>query len=71
MKEFEKNITFASACHRGESEIDEYLESIDPNIRVIVVENLNNIPIKHHLEKKFSIIWKLFGKKIGCYVSRN
>jgi hypothetical protein len=63
MKDFEKNITFAIVCHRGESEIDKNLESIDPNIRVIIVENSNNISIKYDLEKKFSIIWKFFGKK--------
>ena len=52
MTEFEKNITFVIVSFRSDNVIDKCLESINPNIKIIVVENSKNISIKHHLEKK-------------------
>ena len=54
MTEFEKNITFVIVCFRSEHVIDQCLKSINPNIKVIIVENSNNILVKDRLEKKFS-----------------
>ena len=70
MKDFEKNITFAIVCHRGESEIDKNLESIDPNIRVIIVENSNNISIKYDLEKSFLLFGNFLGKNKSLCVAQ-
>ena len=53
MTEFEKNITFVIVSFRSDNVIDKCLQSINPNIKIIVVENSNNISIKNHLEKKF------------------
>jgi N-acetylglucosaminyl-diphospho-decaprenol L-rhamnosyltransferase len=66
MDEFEKNITFVIVCYRSESVIDRCLKSINPNIKVIVVENSNNIFIKNYLEKKYSNVKVLIsGDNIG------
>jgi GT2 family glycosyltransferase len=54
MTEFEKNITFVIVCFRSELVIDQCLKSINPDIKVIIVENSNNVFIKESLEKKFS-----------------
>jgi GT2 family glycosyltransferase len=66
MTEFEKNITFVIVSFRSDNVIDKCLESINPNIKIIVVENSKNISIKHHLEKKFSNVKVLIsGDNIG------
>ena len=66
MSEFEKNITFVIVSFRSDNVIDKCLQSINPNIKIIVVENSNNISIKNHLEKKFSNVEVLIsGDNIG------
>ena len=66
MTEFEKNITFVIVSFRSDNVIDKCLQSINPNIKIIVVENSNNISIKNHLEKKFSNVEVLIsGDNIG------
>ena len=66
MKEFEKNITFVIVSFRSDNVIDKCLQSINPNIKIIVVENSNNISIKNRLEKKFSNVEVLIsGDNIG------
>jgi len=66
MIEFEKNITFVIVSFRSDNVIDKCLQSINPNIKIIVVENSNNISIKNHLEKKFSNVEVLIsGDNIG------
>jgi GT2 family glycosyltransferase len=66
MTEFEKNITFVIVSFRSDNVIDKCIESINPNIKIIVVENSKNIFIKNHLEKKFSNVKVLIsGDNIG------
>lgn len=66
MTEFEKNITFVIVSFRSDNVIDKCLQSINPNIKTIVVENSNNISIKNYLEKKFSNVKVLIsGDNIG------
>ena len=66
MTEFEKNITIVIVCFRSDHIIDQCLKSINPNIKVIIVENSNNSFIKDRLEKKFSNVRVLIsGDNIG------
>jgi GT2 family glycosyltransferase len=66
MNEFEKNITFVIVCFRSDHIIDQCLKSINPNIKVVIVENSNNSFIKDRLEKKFSNVRVLIsGDNIG------
>jgi GT2 family glycosyltransferase len=66
MTEFEKNITFVIVCFRSDHIIDQCLKSINPDIKVIIVENSNNSFIKDRLEKKFSNVRVLIsGDNIG------
>ena len=66
MTEFEKNITIVIVCFRSDHIIDQCLKSINPNIKVIIVENSNNSFIKDRLEKKFSNVQVLIsGDNIG------
>lgn len=66
MNEFEKNITFVIVSFRSDNVIDKCIQSINPNIKIIVVENSNKIYIKDHLEKKFSNVEVLIsGDNIG------
>ena len=46
MTEFEKNITFVIVCFRSDHIIDQCLKSINPDIKVVIVENSNNSFIK-------------------------
>jgi GT2 family glycosyltransferase len=66
MTEFEKNITFVIVCFRSDHIIDQCLKSINPDIKVVIVENSNNSFIKDRLEKKFSNVRVLIsGDNIG------
>jgi GT2 family glycosyltransferase len=66
MTEFEKNITFVIVCFRSDHIIDQCLKSINPDIKVVIVENSNNSFIKDRLEKKFSNVRVLMsGDNIG------
>ena len=66
MTEFEKNITFVIVCFRSDHIIDQCLKSINPHIKVVIVENSNNSFIKDRLEKKFSNVRVLIsGDNIG------
>ena len=66
MEEFEKDITFIIVSFRSDNVIAKCLESINPNIKIIVVENSNKISIKNYLEKKFPNIEVLIsGENIG------
>jgi len=66
MTEFEKNITFVIVCFKSDHIIDQCLKSINPHIKVVIVENSNNSFIKDRLEKKFSNVRVLIsGDNIG------
>jgi N-acetylglucosaminyl-diphospho-decaprenol L-rhamnosyltransferase len=53
MNNLEKNITFVLVSFRSDHIIEKCIKSINPNIKVIIVENSDNIFIKNYLEKNF------------------
>ena len=72
MHSFEKNITFIIVSFRSGHIIEESIKSINSNIKIIVVENSNNIQIKNYLEKKFSNVKVFLSKKnLGYAVGNN
>ena len=52
----DKELTIIITTFRSENKIDSCLESIDPNISKIVVENSNNQKFKNYIENKYSNI---------------
>ena len=53
MNSFEKNITFVIVSFNSDQVIEKCIKSISPNIKIIIVENSDNVLIKSYLEKKF------------------
>ena len=53
MNNFEKNITFVIVCFRSAHIIENCIKSINPDIKIIIVENSNNLHVKNYLENKF------------------
>ena len=53
MNSFEKNITFVIVSFKSSHIIEKCIKSINSNIRIIVVENSDDIKIKNYLENKF------------------
>ena len=53
MNNFEKNITFVIVSFKSSHIIEKCIKSINSNIRIIVVENSDDIKIKNYLENKF------------------
>jgi len=53
MNNFEKNITFVIVSFRSAHIIEDCIKSINPDIKIIIVENSNNIHVKDYLENKF------------------
>ena len=53
MNNFEKNITFVIVSFRSGHIIEKCIKSIDPHIKIIIVENSHNTYIKDYLENKF------------------
>ena len=56
MNNFEKKITFVIVSFRSDHIIEKCIKSINHKIRVIIVENSDNISFKNYLENKFSNI---------------
>jgi len=54
MNNFEKNITFVIVSFNSDHVIERCVNSINRNIKIIVVENSGSIQIKNYLENKFS-----------------
>ena len=54
MNSFEKNITFVIVSFKSSEVIEQCIKSISSNIKIIVVENSDNICTKNYLESKFS-----------------
>ena len=52
MNSFEKNITFVIVSFKSGHIIEQCIESINPDIKIIIVENSDNIHIKNYLENK-------------------
>ena len=53
MNNFEKNITFVIVSFKSSHIIEKCIQSINSNMKIIVVENSNNFAVKKHLENKF------------------
>jgi GT2 family glycosyltransferase len=54
MNIFEKNITTVIVSFNSDRIIERCIKSIKPNIKIIIVENSDNINVKNYLENKFS-----------------
>ena len=53
MNNFKKNITFVIVSFKSSHVIEKCIKSINSNIKIIVVENSDDIKIKNYLENKF------------------
>ena len=53
MNNFEKKITFVIVCFKSSHIIEKCIQSINPNIKIIIVENSDNVVVKKYLENKF------------------
>jgi len=54
MNSFEENITFVIVSFKSGHIIEKCIKSIKPDIKIIIIENSDNIYIKNYLENKFS-----------------
>ena len=48
MKTFENNITFVIVSFKSDHIIERCIKSINPNIKIIIVENSGNFHIKNY-----------------------
>ena len=63
MNNFEKNITFVIVSFKSSDVIEQCIKSINSNIKIIVVENSDNIHTKNYLESKFSNVEVFIAKE--------
>ena len=49
-----KDLTVIITTFKSEEKIDSCLDSIDQNVKIIVIENSNNISFKNYIESKYS-----------------
>ena len=63
MNSFEKNITFVIVSFRSGHIIEKCIKSINPKIKIIIVENSNNIQVKDYLENKFLNVQVIIAKQ--------
>ena len=63
MNSFEKNITLVIVSFRSSHIIEKCIKSINPKIKIIIVENSNNIQVKDYLENKFLNVQVIIAKK--------
>ena len=63
MNSFEENITFVIVSFKSNHIIEKCIKSIKPNIKVIIVENSNDINVKSYLEDKFSNVEVIIAKE--------
>ena len=63
MNSFEKNITFVIVSFKSNYIIEKCIKSIKPNVKIIIVENSNDINVKNHLENKFSNVEVIVAKE--------
>ena len=67
-----KDITIVIASFKSEKKIKNCLNSIDNQVKVLVIENSNNLSFKENLEKEFSNVeCVLAGANIGYGSSNN
>ncbi len=71
MNNFEKNITFVIVSFRSSHIIEKCIKSINPKIKIIIVENSNNIQVKDYLENKFLNVQVIIAKKNLGYGTGN
>ena len=63
MNNFEKNITFVIVCFKSGYIVERCIRSIKSNIKIIIVENSDNISFKDYLENKFSNVEVIIAKE--------
>ena len=63
MNSFEKNITFVIVSFRSGHIIEKCIKSINSKIKIIIVENSNNIQVKDYLENKFLNVQVIIAKQ--------
>ena len=63
MNNFEKNITFVIVCFKSSHIIEKCIQSINCNIKIIIVENSYNVVAKKYLENKFSNVEVIIAKQ--------
>ena len=63
MNNFEKNITFVIVSFKSGHIIEKCIRSINSSIKIIVVENSDNIYFKDYLENKFSNVEVIIAKE--------
>ena len=63
MDSFEKNITFVIVSFKSSHIIEKCIKSIKPHIKIIIIENSDNIYIKNYLENKFSNVEVVIAKQ--------
>ena len=62
MNSFEKSITFVIVSFKSSHIIEQCIKSINPDIKIIIVENSDNFHIKNYLENKFSNVEVIIAK---------
>ena len=60
---FEKSITFVIVSFKSSHIIEQCIKSINPDIKIIIVENSDNFHIKNYLENKFSNVEVIIAKQ--------
>jgi len=63
MNNFEKNITFVIVCFKSGYIVEKCIRSIKSSIKIIVVENSDNLSFKDYLENKFSNVEVIIAKE--------
>jgi GT2 family glycosyltransferase len=63
MNSFEENITFVIVSFKSNYIIEKCIKSIKPNVKVIIVENSDDINVKSYLEDKFSNVEVVIAKE--------
>ena len=68
MNSFEKNITFVIVSFKSNHIIERCIKSIKPNVKIIIVENSDDINVKSYLENKFSNVEVIIAKENLGYI---
>jgi GT2 family glycosyltransferase len=63
MNNFEKNVTFVIVSFKSNYIIEKCIKSIKPNVKIIIVENSDDINVKNYLENKFSNVEVIIAKE--------
>jgi len=71
MNNFEKNITFVIVSFKSSHIIEKCIQSINSNIKIIVVENSDDVLVKKHLENKFLNVEVVIAKQNLGYGNGN